>query len=59
MRGVEEVARGSVWIEGADPRSCDYRDCFVILARRWVVLTTCDTWAGMPIAGFSSGSVGN
>jgi hypothetical protein len=35
MRGVEEVARGSVWVEGADPRSCDYRDCFVILARRW------------------------
>jgi hypothetical protein len=31
----------------------------MILARRWVVFTTCDTWAGMPIAGFSSGSVGN
>lgn len=58
MRGVEEVARGSVWVEST-PRSCDSVSSFEYdFSKALVVFTTCDTWAGMPIAGFSSGSVG-
>jgi hypothetical protein len=53
MRGVEEVARGSVWAEALQGTITDDVLSFghdFSEALGWTF--TCDTWAGTPVADF-------